>query len=145
MYDPSCQGLAGGQNQLFSAAITAGYSGVGSITVGEIQAADPQGRSVNGEVRMPQAYELIGNYPNPFNSSTKISFAIANKAYVDLDIFDVTGRIVRRLAQTEFPAGKHELIWNGQDDFGQNVASGIYFYRIKVDNFTEVNKTTLIK
>jgi hypothetical protein len=145
MYDPECRGLSNGQNRLFNVAIVSGNIDIGSITVGEIQAADPQGRPVNGEVQMPQAYDLIGNYPNPFNSSTRISFAIANKAFVDLDVFDVTGRIVRRLAQAEFPAGKHELIWNGQDDFGQNVASGIYFYRIKVDNYIEVNKTTLIK
>lgn len=145
IYDPSCQGLADGQNRLFNMAITSGNASVGSITASEIQAADPMGRPIAGEARMPEAYELLGSYPNPFNSSTKIGFAIANKTYVNLDIFDVTGRLVRRLAQSDFPAGKHELIWNGQDDFGKNVASGIYFYRIKVDNFTEVNKTTLIK
>jgi hypothetical protein len=145
MYDPECRGLAQGQAALFNSAITSGSPQVGSITVGEIQAADPEGRMISAGVKMPDAYELFGSYPNPFNSTTKISFAIANKAYIDLDIFDVTGRLVKRLAQSEFPAGRHDLLWNGQDDNDQNVASGIYFYRLKVDNFTEVNKTTLIK
>jgi hypothetical protein len=145
MYDPECHGLPQGESPLFNSAITAGSAEIGSISITEIQAADPQGRLVGSTAKMPDAYELFGSYPNPFNSTTKISFAIANKAYVDLDIFDVTGRLVKRLAESEFPAGRHELLWNGQDDNNQNVASGIYFYRIKVDNFTEVNKTTLIK
>jgi hypothetical protein len=145
IYDPDCRGLNRGEHSLFTTSIVSGQRQIGFPNIGEIQVADPYGRMLNSQATVPDAYELFESYPNPFNSSTSIGFAIANKTTVGLDIFNITGGLVRHLAQAEFGPGRHDLVWNGCDDHGQAVASGIYFYRIKADDFYEVKKTTLIK
>jgi len=77
---------------------------------------------------------LLQNYPNPFNPSTVISFTLARKARTDLKVFSVDGRLVRTLLEAEtMSSGKHVVRWDGRDQRGKRVSSGIYLYRLAID------------
>ena len=88
---------------------------------------------------------LLGNYPNPFNPTTSISFALTNNSFVGLDVYNMKGQKVRSLANGNFTAGQHSVVWNGQDDNGSTVSSGVYFYRITTNEYTETKKMIMIK
>ncbi len=79
---------------------------------------------------VPSAFALTGNHPNPFNPSTAISFSLEKAGTVELAIYDITGRKVRDLANGHMAPGRHEAVWNGCDDRGIPVASGVYFSRL---------------
>ncbi|RKX19618.1 MAG: hypothetical protein DRP26_03135 [Candidatus Zixiibacteriota bacterium] len=147
MYDLSGEWLSPGQQQVFRTSVVAG--GDGRISFTELQASDRYGRMLTCrgkfDSEIPEAYVLYDNYPNPFNTSSKIGFYITDKTFVCIDIFDMAGRIVRNLTSSEYPAGYHYLIWNGEDNHGNSVSSGVYFYRMKTSDFKEVKKATLIK
>jgi FlgD Ig-like domain len=88
---------------------------------------------------------LVQNYPNPFNPQTTIAFSLVARGRVSLAIYDVSGRIVRTLANETRAAGAYELTWDGLDDDGQAVASGVYFYRLVAPDFTQTKKMVLLK
>jgi len=88
---------------------------------------------------------LVQNHPNPFNPQTTIAFSLAARGRVSLAIYDVSGRIVRTLANETRNAGAYELSWDGLDDSGQTVASGVYFYRLVAPEFTQTKKMVLLK
>ena len=89
--------------------------------------------------------ELAQNYPNPFNPTTTVAFSVAEDANVDLRIYDVRGAAVKTLANERFQAGVHRLGWDGYNDRGQPVASGVYFYKLVAGSFTDTKKMTVIK
>jgi hypothetical protein len=78
-------------------------------------------------VALPKQFALQQNFPNPFNPETTIRFDLPEAGTVALNVFDVTGRRVRRLLSGQMPAGAHRLIWNGQNDDGRSAESGVYF------------------
>jgi hypothetical protein len=88
---------------------------------------------------------LYPNYPNPFNPETTIRFAVAQKSEVELDIYNLKGQKVKTLADGLYNTGNHSLVWNGKDDKGINVASGIYFYKLTAGNLTKTRKMMLLK
>jgi hypothetical protein len=88
---------------------------------------------------------LSQNYPNPFNPQTSIAFSIKSSGRVDVGIYDVSGRLVRTLANEVRAAGAYELTWDGRDTSGQAVASGVYFYRLVAPGFTQTRKMVLLK
>jgi hypothetical protein len=89
---------------------------------------------------------LLGSYPNPFNPETLISFQIsADYQNVTVDIYNIKGQKIRSLVNGEYSAGTHSVVWNGKDDKGLDVGSGIYFYQMKTDEFTATKKLTLMK
>ncbi len=88
---------------------------------------------------------LLGAYPNPFNPSTTLSFSLEEQGTVNLDIFNQKGQKVRTLLSDAMPAGEHRLQWNGTDDNGRNVASGLYFYRMKSGKYSSTRKMILMK
>ncbi|MGH8004151.1 MAG: FlgD immunoglobulin-like domain containing protein [Limisphaerales bacterium] len=94
---------------------------------------------------LPKEYSLRGNYPNPFNAKTIISFALPQESRVTLDIYNILGQKVKTLVDGAMPAGYHNLEWNGTDANGLGVSSGVYLYKLKADNFTRVNRMTLLK
>ncbi len=98
-----------------------------------------------GLVKTPQKFELLGNYPNPFNPETSIRFSLPASEFVDLKIYSSTGRLVKTLIFKEMPAGFHNFIWNGKNENGTKVGSGIYIYRIKAGKYTAVRKMALLK
>ena len=105
--------------------------------------------SVETEGNHPIAFRLIGNFPNPFNPETEIVFEIdrpfgSNKARID--IFSVSGRKVRTLLSSPLNSKKIvRMIWDGKDDYGQPLPSGIYPYQIQIGNQIQRSKMVLIK
>ncbi|HEX6791862.1 MAG TPA: M6 family metalloprotease domain-containing protein [Candidatus Krumholzibacteria bacterium] len=93
----------------------------------------------------PPRFELMPNYPNPLNPSTTIRYRIASREHVKLVIYDVRGTPIRTLVNESKPAGSYALQWNGRDDRGVAVSSGVYFYRITAGSFSDVRKMTLLK
>jgi len=88
--------------------------------------------------------QLYHNYPNPFNPSTTIVFSIQNDSKISLSIFNIKGQKIKSLAQNDFAKGSHSIIWNGYDDFGNPVSSGIYYYKLKVNGKVEAVKKCLL-
>lgn len=88
---------------------------------------------------------LKGNYPNPFNPETSIAFDLAQDANVAIEIFNVKGQKVRTLINDRLNAGSHSIVWNGTDDNGKNVSSGIYFFNMKSGKYTSTRKMILMK
>ncbi len=84
-------------------------------------------------------------YPNPFNPQTTISFALQNSGPVELEIYDVRGRKVRTLVSHDLPQGRHSELWNGTDDHGQSVSSGVYLVRLRADGTNAVKRMVLIE
>jgi hypothetical protein len=93
----------------------------------------------------PAANALAQNSPNPFNPTTAIRFAIAKAGRVDLVVYDVRGARVRTLASGEKPAGAQTVYWDGRDDAGRPVASGVYVCRLASGSFTDSRKMILLK
>ncbi len=93
----------------------------------------------------PQEYVLTQNYPNPFNPSTAISFQLPAASEVSLVIYDLTGQAVKQLASGKFARGKHEAMWDGKNEAGVRVASGVYVYRLKAGEFAARRKLVLMK
>ncbi len=144
LYDQSASRAVCGDSRLLSFRALDSYP-AGSVTLVETQAADQSGRLLSSRPAVPSQYALFESYPNPFNSSTRIGFSLAAAGRVLIDVFDINGRIVRRLMNANYEPGRYEVVWDGRDNSGADVVSGIYFYRLKVNDFAEVKKTTLIK
>jgi hypothetical protein len=94
---------------------------------------------------LPAKFELAQNYPNPFNPDTKIEFAVPQKSQVDLVIYNVMGQKVRTLISDELDAGWKQVTWDGKDDSGNTVSSGIYLYKLNAGEFVDSKKMTLVK
>lgn len=94
---------------------------------------------------LPRKFALHQNAPNPFNPTTAISFDIPRKADVQLEVYDLLGRKVNELINEELGAGSYRIIWNGVDEAGREVPSGVYFYRIKAGDNTAKRRMLLIK
>ncbi|HMT12632.1 MAG TPA: T9SS type A sorting domain-containing protein [Ignavibacteria bacterium] len=94
----------------------------------------------NGNNKVPDYYLLKQNYPNPFNPLTTIGFDIPQAGLVNLQIFNVLGEYVTELFNEYLTAGTHEVEWNAA-----SFSSGLYFYKITVNRFTEIKKMVLIK
>jgi hypothetical protein len=98
-----------------------------------------------GDRERPSEFDLSQNYPNPFNPTTKIEFTLAKSGFVTLQIYDVLGRKVRTLVSEELSSGYKSVIWDSKNDAGDDVASAVYFYQLKVGDFSEPKKMLLLK
>ena len=94
---------------------------------------------------VPQRITLNQNYPNPFNPVTKIKFQIEQQKHVNLEIFDITGKLIRKLIDNNLNAGSHELFWDGRDGKKNAVHSGIYFYLLRSGKEHKTKKMTLLR
>jgi hypothetical protein len=111
-----------------------------SITVSELPLAIEEGK-----LTVPLTYDLKQNYPNPFNPSTTIQYSIPKTEQVDLIIYTITGEKVKTVVSDRVEAGHHSVQWNGDNDQGLSVASGVYIYRIKTKGFTRSMKMLFLK
>ena len=102
---------------------------------------DEGGENGNQISQLPQ---LMGNYPNPFNPTTTISFSIPEESKVELSVFNIKGQKVKTLAKDSYQKGKHSVVWQGNDDFNKEVGSGVYFYKLNVNGKTETVKKCLL-
>ncbi len=94
---------------------------------------------------LPAAYTLSQNYPNPFNPTTTIEFALPTAGKVQLDIFNTLGQRVRTLVSEQLAAGNHRIVFDGRSGNGNDLATGVYFYRLSSEKFTETKKMLLVK
>ncbi len=94
---------------------------------------------------VPFTTALDKNYPNPFNPETTIRFSTKEAGMVRLSIYNLKGQMIRSLVNETKAAGNHRIIWNGKDDRGNNVSSGIYFYRMDATNYSATKKMMLMK
>ncbi|MGY8783328.1 MAG: T9SS type A sorting domain-containing protein [Fidelibacterota bacterium] len=94
---------------------------------------------------LPKLFRIYPNYPNPFNSTTKIDYQLPKKKNVQLVIFDILGRNVITLVDDILQPGYKTITWNGIDAFGNNVSAGMYFYMIQTGKNREVKKMVLLK
>jgi spore germination protein YaaH len=96
---------------------------------------------------VPDEFELGQNYPNPFNPKTTIEYNLVNgnPLHVQLKIFDILGRAIITLVDEEKTAGRYEIVWNGVDAYGREVASGVYIYQLQVGNQARYKKMNLVR
>ncbi len=101
--------------------------------------------------QQPQYFELQQNFPNPFNPATELSYSLPKSGNVELVIVNLLGQPIRTLVTNSQPAGRHRITWDGRNNFGNQVGSGIYFYRIDVkpvdgsEPFTQIRKMSLLR
>ncbi len=107
---------------------------------GETIALSNPNTGTKNNLEKPLGFMLYQSYPNPFNPSTTINFTIPSTSFVSLKIFDINGREVADLLKGELPAGNHSIKWNAE-----NMASGVYFYRLDNRKFTAAKKLLLLK
>ena len=97
------------------------------------------------ESLIPEVFALHQNYPNPFNPVTNIQFDIPEESEVRMEIYNLMGQRVATLVNNTLEPGFHAVKWNGTNDFGKQLSSGMYIYRISANNFTSVKKLILMK
>ena len=136
-----------------------GYSGLarirfvlgsGGLVTGEgwyiddVYYTNPTGTSEN--LILPLVNSLSNNYPNPFNPVTTISFSTTETDQnTELTVYNMKGQKVKTLVNTNLDAGQHKVVWNGKDESGKPVSSGVYFYKMKAGNFIATRKMILMK
>ena len=98
---------------------------------------------------MPTDFRLAQNYPNPFNPTTTIEYNVATSGFVNLEVYDVMGRLVKTLVDNQWVAAGqtsgYSVMWNGLDDNGQKVSAGLYIYRLQSGSVSTSNKMILLK
>jgi len=100
----------------------------------------------NDEInQLPHAFNLYNNYPNPFNPVTTICYDLPEDALVNITIYDIMGRIVRTLINSQQNAGFKSIQWNATNDAGSPLSAGLYLYKIQADNFVQTRKMVLLK
>jgi hypothetical protein len=130
------------------------------VVTGNVFAKESEGEESEEEVVVAEAaavtsYELAQNYPNPFwseatsrfagNPSTTINFALPEAAQVSLKIYDIAGQLVQTLVDGVIEAGRHQVVWDGTNQHGVKVASGVYFYQLRAREFKQVRKMSLVR
>jgi len=118
---------------------TSHYSPTGQFSVKSVTAVD------NKNSAIPKEFAVSQNYPNPFNPSTIINYALPKSSLVTLKIYNILGQEVKTLLNTQSPAGFYSVQWNGENNFGQHVASGIYIYRVTAGQYVKSMKMVMLK
>jgi hypothetical protein len=99
----------------------------------------------NDDPVLPVITELKGNYPNPFNPRTTISYSLKESTPVRIDIFNLKGQLVKTLENDTKAAGSHSIVWNGEDQNDQPVSSGVFFYKMTAGKYTSTKKMIMLK
>lgn len=94
---------------------------------------------------IPTEYALLGNYPNPFNPETTIEYQLPRASRIEVAVYNLAGQLVRTLRQAQQSAGKYKLSWDGKDERGNNVATGVYLYRLYAGEFSATKKMILAR
>ena len=125
------------------------FSYTGDYTVTSVIAANILSAAMELELTariLPDVFELSQNFPNPFNPNTQIQFVLGKDELVSLNIFDIQGRLVNSLINnSNYPAGYHNITWNGTNTMGTQVPSGMYLYKLVSENQTITRKMVLMK
>ena len=108
----------------------------------DVQELTGVGNPVNG---FPTTFALSQNYPNPFNPTTNIDYALSKQSFVSIKVYNLLGQEVRTLASEEKGAGVYTAVWDGRDNSGLDVPSGMYLYKMIAGNFSETRKMMLLR
>jgi len=155
------QGMSGAGALAMIRMRTATSANIGSVTqivIEEVAANDPSGNpielvaqgtdivvAINHHAEIPAQYALMQNYPNPFNPETVIEFALPQPGHVKLEVYNVLGQRIRTLINERVEAGVKTIKWNGRNDAGQQVPSGVYLYRMEAGSFFATRKLVLMR
>jgi hypothetical protein len=101
--------------------------------------------SESDSVEIPTVTTLLGNYPNPFNPETTIKFGLNKDEHVMIEIYNIRGQRINTLINDQMRAGYHQVVWNGRCEIGNQVGSGIYFYRLKAGEYQSVRRMLQMK
>ncbi len=110
-----------------------------------IVSSSPTGVKEGGSPAAPSSFALWQNYPNPFNPSTVIRFALPQAGQMRLAVYNILGHRIRMLMEGVRPAGEFQVTWDGRDEAGRQVASGIYIYRLEAQGQSQTRKLTLMR
>jgi hypothetical protein len=114
---------------------------IGTGRYGDDRGALPYGTTaIDDLATTPDNIQLLTNYPNPFNASTTINFQLPKSSHVTIEVFDIMGRSIAVLLNSEQAAGNHHLTWNASE-----LPSGMYFYKLITDDFNMVGRMMLLK
>ena len=148
IYSLDGERLEPGSGPLFSIPL----SGEGNLSIYKAEFADTSGNSLKVITaykempdQLPLVFSLAQNYPNPFNPRTAIVFTLKKNVNVSLKIYNITGQLIRTLTNEKMDAGQHTKNWDGMDDSGRMVSSGIYFYQIIAGDFKASRKMVMMK
>ena len=94
---------------------------------------------------IPFSFSLLGNYPNPFNAGTSIAFETSVRGAASLSVYDILGRKVREVNEGKLPVGRNAITWNGADDHGKRVSSGVYLYRVQFGDAEKTGRMLFLK
>lgn len=117
----------------------------GALDVGAFEFSSASGVGDPAEPGRIKSFYLHPNFPNPFNPETNITFDMTSAGLVELSIFDPLGRIVATLVSEQLPTGQHSTKWSGVDQLGNQVASGMYLFRLAIGQFTQTRKMQLLR
>ncbi|MBD3289542.1 T9SS type A sorting domain-containing protein, partial [candidate division KSB1 bacterium] len=104
------------------------YSNTGIFSISGTDVTD------GDDEEMPKKYALKKNYPNPFNPETMITYQLPEEGFVEINIYNALGQKIRQLEASQKQPGTYKILWNGKDDFGANLSSGIYICQFKTGN-----------
>lgn len=156
LYNWSNDPIPPGEGDIFSLPVSVSPNVINKIEleIGEVVLADENAVEIpvdDGKTSVPKVFELSQNYPNPFNPTTTIKFTLPSVGGGEeplpttLKIYNVLGELVKTLVDEPKSPGVHYEVWDGQDGQGNQVASGIYFYRLRAGEFCETKKMVLLK
>lgn len=134
--------------------VTVGFATIGATSIAQLNnAADAAQLFWNNKItareqeEVPRGFQLSSAYPNPFSTSTTLDYSIAQSSQIKVEVFNVLGQRVRNLYDDLQEAGKHQMTWDGKDDWGRPMASGTYFYRMQIgeNGYTTTKTLTLLR
>ncbi|MCD4690805.1 proprotein convertase P-domain-containing protein [bacterium] len=118
---------------------------IGTVNTWCVRVTGGAGTGIEDEFDAPVRYELTGVSPNPFNPVTVVTYGTPFAGHVDLAVYNIAGQLVKTLVDGETGAGWHTVTWDGRDDSGRTIASGVYFARMHAEGFTGSTKMVLLK
>jgi hypothetical protein len=124
------------------------FSGLGNAYFNDVWALNlspATGVESDSENELPKDFRLLGNYPNPFNPETTIAFETPEASHVSLRIYNLRGQQIKNLFEGKIAWGRHQMVWDGTNDLGAKVPSGIYFYVLKAGTISVSKKAVLIE
>ncbi len=115
---------------------------------GQVIPLESQDQSITTSIAaaiIPEKFEIMQNYPNPFNPSTTIEYSIPHESHVRIEVFNALGHRVRTLIDENQVAGRYTIQWQARNDHGEPVASGLYYYSLKANDFNQIRKMLYMK
>ncbi len=128
----------------FQLTYSAGQAQFGKIYIDDFRIVDEFELSINTE-ELPVGITLTGNYPNPFNPTTKIKFQTSDSRRIILTVFDILGNKIKELTNSIYEPGEYYLIWDGTNIYGEKVSSGVYIYSLMSDDIKNSGRMILLK